>query len=379
MGSVFYNMLQSTGVNQTTGNIDVNLTAGSTIALHYQGSPTSDTIIFERGSYFDIVQIGTPNILSNPTLQEVTDNGNTTTNDITLLSGGTAVVLLSDNVGSGNISVQNTPTTNITALSPTALTYYDTVGNIQVTFPVLTANRVQTLQDANGTIALTSDIPTPLTNEQIQDSAFAILTDTTTIDLTYDDVGNQVTASVVNGSIGNTQLSANIDAGKIADGTITNVEFQYLNGVTSAIQTQFDNITTNFVENAQDAVGSALTDTTTIDFTYTDGTNQISAIVIDDSIDNVKLSNMGANTVKVNNTNATGNPVDLTITTNTLLGRKNGNIELIPILETDEWIAPPLTSTSTGLQGQKAYDNLYVYFCTQNDFWVRVSRDLTIW
>ena len=38
----------------------------------------------------------------------------------------------------------------------------------------------------------------------------------------------------------NISSSAEIDASKIADGTVSNTEFQYLNGVTSAIQTQLD-------------------------------------------------------------------------------------------------------------------------------------------
>ncbi len=40
--------------------------------------------------------------------------------------------------------------------------------------------------------------------------------------------------------IRNRQLAAGIDAAKIADGSVSNTEFQYLDGVTSAIQTQID-------------------------------------------------------------------------------------------------------------------------------------------
>ena len=47
--------------------------------------------------------------------------------------------------------------------------------------------------------------------------------------------------AVVNASIA---AAAAIDATKIADGSISNTEFQYLNGVTSAIQTQLDSKTT---------------------------------------------------------------------------------------------------------------------------------------
>jgi hypothetical protein len=50
------------------------------------------------------------------------------------------------------------------------------------------------------------------------------------------------------------------------------------------------------------------------------------------------------------------------------------NVNNIP-----EWIAPPLTSTSVGLQGQKAQDALYVYFCYADNQWNRVSKDLSIW
>jgi hypothetical protein len=42
-------------------------------------------------------------------------------------------------------------------------------------------------------------------------------------------------------SVGNeTTLAGGIDATKLADGSVTNTEFQYLNGVTSSIQSQFD-------------------------------------------------------------------------------------------------------------------------------------------
>jgi hypothetical protein len=111
------------------------------------------------------------------------------------------------------------------------------------------------LKRESGTIALLSDIPSPLTNEQIQDSAFAILTDTATIDLTYNDAGNQVTADV-----------------------------------------------------------------------------------IDNSINNIKASDMPANSVKVNDATSVGNPVDLVLTPNTVLGRiptvNSGNLAPIAVQET---------------------------------------------
>ena len=47
-------------------------------------------------------------------------------------------------------------------------------------------------------------------------------------------------ASALTGTISNAQLAGTIDATKIHDGSISNTEFGYLNGVTSAIQTQID-------------------------------------------------------------------------------------------------------------------------------------------
>lgn len=51
------------------------------------------------------------------------------------------------------------------------------------------------------------------------------------------DASSNTISNISNSNISN---SAGIDSTKIADGTITNAEFQYLNGVSSSIQTQLD-------------------------------------------------------------------------------------------------------------------------------------------
>lgn len=56
---------------------------------------------------------------------------------------------------------------------------------------------------------------------------------------------------------------------------------------------QLDVLSATFIEGAQDAVGGALTDTATIDFTYNDVSNTISAIVVLDSITEDHLKNLG--------------------------------------------------------------------------------------
>ena len=74
----------------------------------------------------------------------------------------------------------------------------------------------------------------------ISDLQSYILADSTdtltnkTIDATSNTISN----------IGNTQLVAGIDAAKISSGSISNTEFDYLDGVTSSIQTQLDNKST---------------------------------------------------------------------------------------------------------------------------------------
>ena len=58
-------------------------------------------------------------------------------------------------------------------------------------------------------------------------------------------ISNAGVTAIASGVIGNADIngSAGIDATKIHDGTITNTEFGYLNGVSSAIQTQIESIT----------------------------------------------------------------------------------------------------------------------------------------
>jgi len=48
------------------------------------------------------------------------------------------------------------------------------------------------------------------------------------------------TWTIDNGVVTDAKLSTGIDAAKLGDGSVSNTEFQYLNGVTSAIQTQLD-------------------------------------------------------------------------------------------------------------------------------------------
>lgn len=146
--------------------------------------------------------------------------------------------------------------------------------------------------------------------EAAQDAVGTILVDTSTVDFTYNDASNQITADVKDGSITDAKVATGIDATKISGGLVTNTEFGYLDGVTSAIQTQIDgkantihthvaSDVTDFNEAAQDSVGGILTDTATIDFTYSDGSNTITADLKDNSVTNAKLVNGAVDDSKV--------------------------------------------------------------------------------
>jgi len=52
--------------------------------------------------------------------------------------------------------------------------------------------------------------------------------------------GSGATWTIDNGVVSNAKLGTGIDAAKLADGSVSNTEFQYLNGVNNPIQTQID-------------------------------------------------------------------------------------------------------------------------------------------
>jgi hypothetical protein len=90
-----------------------------------------------------------------------------------------------------------------------------------------TADRTITIPDATGTLALTSDI-----EELSQDAIDSALTAGTGITKTYDDGANTLTLAV-DGSV----FQARVE-------DVSDTEIGYLNGVTSAIQTQLDDKST---------------------------------------------------------------------------------------------------------------------------------------
>jgi len=93
----------------------------------------------------------------------------------------------------------------------------------------------KTINSASNTITITE-----ANISDLQSYILAGSTDTLT-NKTINASNNTIT------NIGDSELSSGINATKLADGSVSNTEFQYLNGVTSAIQTQLDSkASTNF-------------------------------------------------------------------------------------------------------------------------------------
>jgi hypothetical protein len=141
---------------------------------------------------------------------------------------------------------------------------YDYTTTLTATQP--TADRTITLKDGTGTLAFTSDLPTQYTDELAQDAvATALAAGThTNITVTYNDNANSIsltgavtyTDENAQDAVGNavgTGLSYNDTTGAISVDTstiqarvtnVTDTEIGYLDGVTSAIQTQLDDKST---------------------------------------------------------------------------------------------------------------------------------------
>jgi hypothetical protein len=152
-------------------------------------------------------------------------------------------------------------------------------GNVLTTNAAITGNRAL-VSDANGVpthsattatqlgylSTTTSDVQTQINSNRdsvrkrylgiraINDTMFAlqkwngtaITEDTVVISLANGDKGDITVNNgwtnwtIDNGAVTNVKLASGIDAAKIADGSVSNAEYQYLNSVTSNVQTQID-------------------------------------------------------------------------------------------------------------------------------------------
>lgn len=88
----------------------------------------------------------------------------------------------------------------------------------------------------------------------------AMMVDSSTIDFTYNPIGGTWTADVMVNSLTDAHINtlAGIDATKIADGSVTNTEFQYISGLTSDAQTQLNSKLTDVVQDLTPQLGGDL-------------------------------------------------------------------------------------------------------------------------
>jgi hypothetical protein len=202
--------------------------------------------------------------------------------------------------------------------------------------PTYTVNAQGQLTAASNTpISVTSSSVSDFT-EAAQDAVAGALSDSTSVDFTYNDAANTITASVLPGGVNHNSLfnyvsNQHIDhstvvinpgTGLTGGGDITTSRTLNIGntGVTAAgygnasnipvitvnLQGQLTAASTvavnipstqvlNFTESVQDAVGNILTDSSSIDLTYDDAANQITAEVIPAGVNHNALHNYVAN------------------------------------------------------------------------------------
>ncbi len=179
-------------------------------------------------------------------------------------------------------------------------------------------------------------IATGLTQEDVQDIVAGLVTNSASVTWNYNDVSNTLTATVAAGGVNHNALqnyvanqhidhsSVSITAGtglsgggdittsrtlNLANTTVTpgsygtsssvaSVTVDAQGRITSAANTAISVTSaavSDFAEAAQDAVGATLTDTASVDFTYSDAGNTISAVVLPGGVNHDALQNFVAN------------------------------------------------------------------------------------
>lgn len=178
-------------------------------------------------------------------------------------------------------------------------------------------------------------------SEAAQDAVGGILTDTAEINFTYDDTGGTITADLIAASVTFSKIQNIATSRFVGRVTASSGSMEALTGTqATALLDPFTSTlkglvpasgggTANFLradgtwvsvaEDAQDAVGSILTDTAEIDFTYNDATPSISASLVAASVAFSKIQNISTSRFVGRVTAGTGSAEALTGTQATTL------------------------------------------------------------
>ena len=157
-------------------------------------------------------------------------------------------------------TVSNTEFQYLNGVSSAIQTQLD--GKVDENAAITGATKTKITYDAKGLVtagadATTADIADSTDKRYVTEAEKTKLANTSgtntgdqTITLTGDVTGSgtgSFAATIANGAVTNAKVATGIDAAKLADGSVSNTEYQYLNGVTSAIQSQIDGKVSNAV------------------------------------------------------------------------------------------------------------------------------------
>ena len=219
----------------TTGDVTLNVVGGTGITANANDIAIDATVATLTGSQ----TLTNKSIdLTDNTLSGTLAEFNTAVSDATLVSTTGSETLTNKTLTSAvlNTSVSGTAVLDEDNMASDSATQLATQQSIKayVDSQVATANELSELTDTN----ITSPADGALLFYDTGTSKW--IDNVVSGDITIADTG---VAAIGAGVIVNADVnsSAAIDATKIHDGTISNTEFGYLNGVTSGIQTQIDN------------------------------------------------------------------------------------------------------------------------------------------